>query len=174
MPDTTSNTSKLIKWIGGIITAVITAVFITFIGNKFNQAPPAPSPVPKPTIIDIAGIWQTPFKDLIYDVTQHDSQFEWIITQNYVKGTGTIQGNTIILDLNGENVTYTAKMQNSSNNPQVLITTHEKYRPVILFRGCNNLKKFLHNFSVDYPTLAPLLLDTVKQIPNQTCPDIMK
>ena len=159
------------KWLAGIAASVIAGLIIWWFtqGNKANNYDEYPEDV-----MDISGVWLTPYRDLSYNITQDNYNYNWIIRESGVSGSGTIEGRTFISNLKGERVSYEVRETDPEGNPVVLFTTDPKYTGVILFRTCDNLKKFLFDFDVEFPELKSKVHYVMQNIPNPTCPNILE
>jgi len=175
MPDKSAS-STFGKWLTGIAATVIGAVLIwllTHPGGLINPTPTPIPPTPTPVIMDVSGVWLTPFNDLSYKVTQDQSRVEWLIRESGVSGEGTIRGKTLVGDLGGQEVTYEVGESDSKGNPTVLYTTHPNYLGVILFRTCDDFGKYLTDVGGISPQLKTMIYDAVKSLPNPTCPNVL-
>jgi hypothetical protein len=155
--------SSIGKWLAGIAAMVIGAVLVWWL----TQERP-------PEIMDVSGVWLTPFNNLSYKVTQ-DPQDKtkgvWVIQENGLTGTGTIISSTLLIEVGGQKVEYVVGEYDSEGNPTVLFTVHSNYLGVILFRTCDDFKKYLTNLEKNSPQAKTKIYDALKNLPNPTCPN---
>jgi len=159
-----SESLSLGKWAAGIAATVIAALLIWWLTRPGGVLDPVP---------DFSGDWLTPNRGLSYKVIQNDNQYTWVIRENGVSGTGTVEGETLVLQLEGERVVYQAKMD-SRGNPIVLHTFHPHYAGVVLFKSCHEFEIFLNDLAVDYPELKNQIYQFIKNLPNPACPNAIE
>ncbi len=161
-----SKLSSFLKWLIGIATVVITSVIVWFFTHPGGVLDPMPT---EPTIIEISGVWHTPMKDLSYNIIQNENQFEWIIRKNGTSGQGKIEGNMLTMIINNSKVIYNVVEWDDKKNPTVLFTTNKNFMNVILFRSCDDFKKFRINLINTYPDWKPIVDNYIKSLKNATC-----
>lgn len=159
--------SAFLKWMTGIATAVIVSVLVWFFTHPGGLLDPGPS---KPTVIDISGIWLTPGKNLSYNIIQNGKQYEWVIRENMISGPGKIEGNTLTMIINREEVIYNVVEWDDKKYPSVLFTTNPKLVSVVLFRTCDDFQRFRLNLNNIYPDLKPIVDSYIASLKNATCP----
>jgi len=103
-------------------------------------------------------------------VTQNNLQYSWIIRESGVSGVGTIEGNTLVSQIEGKQVVYEALKWDSRGNPIVLLTRHPDFLGVVLFRTCDDFKLFLKDLGTDFPKLKMQIYNAVRNLKNPTCP----
>jgi hypothetical protein len=77
----------------------VASLKVRWIGPKLGLGPPPPPPVhisvqAAPTTIDISGRWQSNI-GLIYDISQSDTKFKWVVIKATEQGAGDIDGKNI-------------------------------------------------------------------------------
>ena len=125
-------------------------------------------------VMDVSGVWLTPFNNLSYSITQDQTKVRLIVRESGVNGTGTIEGKTFVADVGGQKVVYEVGEWDSKGNPTVLNTFHPDYFAVVLFRTCDDFGKFVTDVGklFDAPTQTQFY-NLVKSLPNPKCPNVL-
>lgn len=105
----------------------------------------APAPESISSAIDVRGIWLSPGQNISYNFTQNGQDITWDVRENSDKGTGKVEGKTFAFNVYGERVVYQVAKRDSNGKPVVIYTIHPRYAQLVLFRTCDDFKRFLRD-----------------------------
>lgn len=128
--------NQLLKWII-IAIVIIGAVFI--VRHLFTPNPgPIPDPNPGPSqpdvTMNIQGAWLTNVPNLVYVFEQTGNSFTWKIVGAPDTGTGSIEGDKLIVQVGGRTVVFDVTKKFADGNPAELQTHDPQYQNLIIFR----------------------------------------
>lgn len=116
---------RLLLILGGIVVIILLFFF-------FRSPEPVP---PTPVVINVDGYWQTNLPPLQYLLIQNGESYTWQVVGAPDIGTGRIQGNTIISQVGGRDVTSYVSAWLPDGRPSELKSNDPQFSNLILYRS---------------------------------------
>jgi hypothetical protein len=123
------------------IAAVLAVIAIFFILNRpqpspYVPGPTPPEPQPEPEfVIDINGYWLTNVPNLVYLFRQSGTSFTWsVVGAPQSAGTGRIEGENIIAEVDGRSVVLFVTQRFPDRQPSEIRTHDPQFQHLIFSR----------------------------------------
>ena len=140
-----------------------------------TQADPETAPASESisNAIDVRGIWLSPGRYTSYNFTQKGHEITWDLRERSDKGTGKVEGRIFAFDVGGKRVEYKVAQKDSKGKPVVMYTTHADFGHIVLFRTCDDFKRFLRDVD-QFPEWKNYRGDIVDKFQYQRCPEALE
>ncbi len=144
-----------------------------------HETPTEPVPVTPPasesisSAIDVRGIWLSPGRYISYNFTQNGHDITWDLRESPDKGTGKVEGKTFAFNVGDERVVYQVAKKDSKGKPVVIYTTHPRFGPLVLFRTCDDFKRFLRDVA-QFPDWKVYQSRMVNNTQFHRCPEALE